>query len=139
MTSIDTILPPTYSKIIFYLTFLMIGTFIYALYKKYYLLALCGVVVFLTSINYWRKPTNSWQYYIDIITVRFGILYHIYRAYMAQYMVEFYAIMFVVLNFYPLSVYCKQIKNSKISTFSHCIFHIMLNIACVVLYSGKIL
>ena len=139
MTPVDSTLPPIYSKIIFYVTFVMIGTFTYAFYKKYYLLALCGVVVFLTSINYWRKPTNSWKLYIDIITVRFGILYHIYKAYMAQYMVESYAIAFVAINFYPLSVYCEKIKNYKVYIVSHCLFHILLNLACVILYSGKIL
>jgi hypothetical protein len=135
----ETTLPPRLYTIIYKLSFLILATFIYAIYKGHYILSIVTGGAFLTSINYWRKPNYSWRYYLDTIYIRLAIVYHMYRAYMSQFMIEYYIISFLGLSFYPISVYCFKQKRYWTSTFSHCAFHIISNIALIVLYSGQIL
>ena len=53
---------------------------IHALKKKKYDLALCSGSVFLTSLNYWRNPVDSWRLLLDLFVVRTACVYQSYNA-----------------------------------------------------------
>lgn len=131
-------LQPNQYKTIFYISFLSLGSSIYAVYNKYYILSLCPGGVFLTSINYWRKPDYSWRRYLDMTYVKFALCYQIYKAYRSQYMLQYYTIMFLAIMCYPVGIYYYNKKNYWHSTYTHCGLNILANIGNVVLYTGKI-
>lgn len=135
----DCILYPEQYNIIFNISFLSLGSSIYALYNEHYTLSLSTYGVFLTSINYWRKPDYSWRRYLDMIYVKSALMFQLYKAYNSEYMIEYYTLMFFAISFYPLSIYYYKKKLYWYSTYAHCALHIVSNIANIILYSGKIL
>ena len=134
----ECILHPEQYKMIFNVSFLSLGTSIYAIYNGYYGLSICPGGVFLTSINYWKYPDNSWRRDLDMTYVKFALIYQLYKAYGSQYMVQYYTIMFVAVSMYPLGNYYYNKKQFWLSTYLHCLLHIFSNIANVFLYSGQI-
>ena len=60
------ILEPQQCKLIYKVSFLSLGTSMYAFYNKHYSLSYVTGGVFLTSINYWKHPDYSWRRYVDI-------------------------------------------------------------------------
>ena len=134
----ECILYPEQCRVIFNVSFLTLGSCVYAIYNGHYDFAVCSGVVFFTSINYWRKPTYCWRRKLDMICVKLALIYHLYRAYRAQYMIEYYTIMFFALNFYPLGIYYHEKKLYWRATISHSGLHIFSNIGNYILYSGKV-
>ncbi len=134
----DCILHPEQYKIIYNISFLSLGTSIYAGYNGYYVLSLCPGGVFLTSINYWRYPNYSWRRYVDMTYVTLALNYQLYKAYGSQYMIPYYSLMFAAVSMYHLGIYYHKKKQFWYSTYAHCGLHIIANIANILLYSGKI-
>lgn len=113
-------------------------SFMYAMYNGYYDMSIAPGIIFITSINYWRKPDYSWRRYIDMTCVKCGILHHIIRAYNAQYNKEYYITVFIAGSFYTIGIYYYKKKLYWHSTYAHFILHIILNISNIILYSGFI-
>lgn len=134
----ECILYPEQYKIIYNVSFLSLGTSIYAVYNGYYDLSVVPGGVFLTSINYWIYPDYSWRRYLDMAYVKLAFIYQVYKAYGSQYMVYYYLLMFVAVSMYPLGIYYYKKKLFWHSTYVHCVLHIISNIANIVLYSGRI-
>jgi hypothetical protein len=134
----ECILYPEQYKIIYNVSFLSLGTSIYAVYNGYYDLSVVPGGVFLTSINYWIYPDYSWRRYLDMSYVKMAFIYQVYKAYGSQYMVYYYLLMFVAVSMYPLGIYYYKKQLFWHSTYVHCILHIIANIANLVLYSGRI-
>jgi hypothetical protein len=75
------VLPPEYSKRIFYVSFIMPLTALYALYLSLYDLFAVALVVFVNSVNYWRHPVyGNWRRSVDILCVFVSLLYMITRS-----------------------------------------------------------
>jgi hypothetical protein len=124
-------------SLIYKVSFLSLGSCVYAIYNQQYALSICPGGVFLTSINYWRKPDYSWRRYADITYVRCSLAYQVYRAARSQYMYQYYSFtLFAIYLFFWGVRYYKENKHWH-STYAHCGLHIFANIACVFLYSGK--
>ena len=133
------ILDPQQYRIIYNISFLSLGTSLYALYNGYYTLSICPGGVFVTSICYWSYPDYSWRRYLDMGFVKLALIYQLYKAYGSQYMMQYYSIMIFAATMYPLGVYYYKKKLYWHSTYTHCLLHIISNIANIVLYSGRIL
>ena len=73
--------PKPYSNILYCTSWIYYFAMIVGLYHEIYDLSLYTGAVWLTSINFWRDPDLSWRYYLDIIVVRSGILYHLIRGF----------------------------------------------------------
>lgn len=134
----ECILYPEQYKIIYNISFLLLGTSIYGVYNGHYDLSICPGGVFLTSINYWVYPDYSWRRYLDMTCVIWALNYHLYKAYSSQYMISYYSLMFAAVSMYPLGVYYHKKKQFWHSTYAHCALHIISNIANILLYSGQI-
>ena len=73
----------------------------YTVYQAKYEFIVFPAGVFLTSINYWRKPVyNSWQRSLDVFYVYFSIFYNMFRSLGAKYMYQFNS--FVLLGLFPI-------------------------------------
>ena len=127
------VLYPEQYKMIYNVSFLSLGSSIYAIYNKHYMISLCPASVFLTSINYWQKPDYSWRRYLDMFCVKLALSCQMIKAYQSEYQIEYYALMFFAIGFYPLGIYYYKKKNYWYSTYAHCALHIFANIANIIL------
>jgi hypothetical protein len=125
-------------NIIYNISYLSLGSCIYAIYNKHYYISICPGGVFLTSINYWRFPDYSWRRYLDLIYVQLALMYQLYKAYNSEYMMYYYLCTFVsIIMYYISNMYYKK-EMYWHSIYYHCLLHIFANIANIILYSGHI-
>jgi hypothetical protein len=129
-------LPKTQYIFLFRVSNLIITNVLYALHREYYDLAIVPLCVWLSSINYWRKPDYSWRRYLDMACVHIGISYEVYRAYSLEHGNMFCYIVFVGCICYIVACYYYQKKKYWISTLLHALAHIIGNIGNLYLYSG---
>ena len=116
--------------------FSLVGAF-YAYYTGYYDFIIFPGGVFLTSINYWRKPDYSWRRYLDIAFAHYAMSHQFIKAYNCENARLHYLIMFFSALCFPVGVYYYNKKNFWASTYIHSLIHIFGNVANIVLYSGK--
>ena len=119
------IFTPNISKHIWRLSWLSLFASMYAVKLSHYDMALVPGGIFLTSINHWRKPKfHSWMRTLDIYYVHTGLLYHLIRAYNAQYSTVYYTITVFGISFFPISWYYYNKKKYWQSMISHGMLHI---------------
>ena len=132
------ILYPKQYSYIYKISFLSFFSSLYAIYRGYYDLALVPGSVFLTSINYWRKPDYSWRRYLDITVVFSSIFYLTYwatkHAVTTRY--YYYACLFIGLCFFMTGIFYKKTNDLWWSTYSHALFHVFGNLSGMILFSG---
>jgi hypothetical protein len=141
----DCIMKRKYYSCIYRVSFLSFLSSIYAIYCECYDLAPVPGGVFLTSVNYWRRPTYGWRRNLDMGYVMSAVMYQNYRAYHAFYytmkleqsfVLLYYALVLFGIACYPVSVYLYKKKDLWGSTYVHCLLHVVANIANVLLYSS---
>lgn len=130
--------PTKYSIILYKTSWIYLFASLFGFYKKIYDLAIYTSIVWLTCLNYWNNPKNKFNYYLDIIAVRSGILYHIIRAPDAENYLTFYKIFTIGLLFYIPSRYYFIKEKWLLSTIFHAGLHIITGISLIYLYSNKI-
>ena len=114
-------------------------TSIYAFYRGHYSFSVWTGSVFITSINYWRKPDYSWRRYADMALVKLCLAYNVYYAYNKENRMPYYIIIGTSACFYPLGIYFHKQGKYWHSTYAHSMIHIGANIANFVLCSSKTL
>jgi hypothetical protein len=146
---------PEQCQFIFFISFICLISFFYAIYRKYYYLAPVPGSVFLTSLNYWKKPRyNSWERHLDMSVVGIALLYQSYFALKSNMRVYYFFTIFLAIICYLISktyVYIseryltnindniyKKNKLKWIAIYYHAGLHILANAANIILYSGKI-
>ena len=86
-------IPYKYSKYLFYSSFLMLLSFIFALYFNEGYVSIYFFLLFLTSINFWRKPEYGLRRNLDKMLVYFGVIYTLFYIYLLSG--SFYKMMFL--------------------------------------------
>jgi hypothetical protein len=131
-----------YSSFIFRTSFISFFSSVYALYCGCYDLAAMPGGVFLTSVNYWRKPVYGWRRNLDMSYVGLAVSYQNYRAYhllssssQLPALLTYYTFACIGIGYYYLSVNLYKKKYIWSSTFAHCIMHTVANTANVFLYN----
>ena len=132
-----TILEKPQYTILYYSSHLAFLSFLYAVYKEKYIISLCPGIVFITSINHWRRPTNSWRRYIDITAVLTSLVYQSYIAYTAKNGNIYYILTSVASLTYPIGTYYHMKNHLWLSTYLHLMLHILANIANIYLYASE--
>jgi len=130
------ILYPNQYKLIYNVSFISLFTCVYAIIRGHNNLCIVPGGVFLTSINYWKKPTNSWRRYIDIGYVNLALIYQCIMAYTFTYARIYYITVCIALSLYPISIYYYNKQKYWYSTYAHCMVHIIANISNFILYSS---
>lgn len=132
------ILRPTQSYFLWKSSFCTLISSLYAFKIGCYDYGVINGCVFLSSIYYWQNPNYSHRRYLDMSLVYSALGYHLIRAYNAQYSKIYYTTVFTIVWFYPLGIYLYNKKMYWYSTYSHCMLHILGNLANIILYSGHI-
>ena len=134
----QTILPEEQYLVLYRISWLALVSCMYALYMGHHTLAIVPGSVFLNSVNYWRKPDYSWRRYLDMSNAVSMGVYQYYMAYGAQYGIAYYVISGLGASMYPVGVYYYKKGDTWTSVYFHGLFHVLCNIANVILYSGYI-
>ena len=118
--------------LIYRTSYLLLLTTLYAIYQnKNFMLP---GSVFLTSIHYWKKPDYSYRRYLDIAVTTSALSYQHYLAYNSQYEIIYYSLMGLGKVSYIYGKYSYQ-KDNWNSTYAHMGFHVLANIASIILYT----
>jgi hypothetical protein len=131
-----TILIPEQYNLIYRISWLSLASTLYALSNKHYNLWIAPGAIFLTSINYWRKPDYSWRRYLDMTIAKTMIFYQLCMAYKSEYAVIYYIVNGIALSFYPIGIYYYKKEEYWKSTYAHILLHILCNLGNFILYSG---
>lgn len=124
-------LPYKYSKYLFLSSFLMSLTALIAIYFNEGFTSLYYFLLFLTSINFWRKPQYGLRHKIDKLLVYAGVVYVFIYIYILLNK-EFYRIMFInlflcVLMFNAIEHICCYFNSTKWIIF-HMAIHLYVSI-----------
>jgi hypothetical protein len=125
-------------------SYLFLLSSLYAFIKQQYLFSLLNGSIFLSSINYWRKPIYSWRRTLDIIVVSSTVIYKNIAVYNSNdyksFNVQLYYLIFFTGSFmYPISIYYYNNNRYWFAVYLHMLLHIMGNLANFILYYGVIL
>jgi hypothetical protein len=122
---------------------------LYAFMQQQYVFSLINSCVFVSSINYWRKPIYSWRRTLDIIVVSSTVIYKNITVYNSiaynsitynSFNIKLYYFIFFTGSFlYPISIYYYNNNRYWTAVYLHMLLHIMGNLANIVLYHGVIL
>jgi hypothetical protein len=130
---IITIVEPKYSSILFKTSFLFALNTIYGLYQMMYgRLAFNDVLItntllFITSINYWKKPTYGFRRKLDIFMSLTNIIYNSYTiSHHPKAWICYISIKMLIVS-YGFSWYYYNNNNMNLSTFCHAMVHFFGN------------
>ena len=94
-----------------------------------------GIVLFSTSLNYWRFPLmNSDRRFIDICVALISILYHYYLSFMTNNTIAQILISIGILM-YPLNYYLHYQNYIKVSALCHCDLHAFISLGANFIYT----
>jgi hypothetical protein len=133
------ILPIDQSRYLWKTSWLSLLSGSYGIYMKHYDLAVIPLGVFITSLNYWRKPIYGWRRNIDITYVTIGLLYQLNTSFYADNKTKtlYFLLSLLSATLYPISIITFK-KSMWISTIIHSGIHIIGNISNIILYNGNI-
>jgi hypothetical protein len=104
-------------------------SFVYALIRSQYILAMVPAAVFATSV----RPDSWWT----IVVVKCALLAQSWVAQDAQYGAAFYGLTNMGFACYLASLYYYGRDNWR-STYAHVGLHVFANLANIALYSGRV-
>lgn len=130
------ILPEECAYVLWCISWLSCASGTFAVFRGYIDISIVPYSVWLTSINYWRDPDYSWRRYLDIVCVQCALWYQVYRAFGAQYQVEYYGITLLSMLFGCFGILYRH--DPWTSTLFHTSLHVLANLANMVLYSGRL-
>ena len=133
-----TILSPQYYTLIWRVSWINAVSCMYAVYMNHVDLAFAPGGILITSLLYWYKPDYSWRRYVDMTYVHFALIYHLCRAWNAEFAIPYYAMKAISLAMYQIGVYYYRQGDHERSTQYHCLLHVIANAANIVLYTGHI-
>jgi hypothetical protein len=83
-----------------------------------------GIVLSITSVNYWRNPLmNSTRRYIDMVVAFIAVPYHIYLSLFTTNKLLCAVPIISGALAYPFSIWLEQKKYIKTAAFFHCVLH----------------
>jgi accessory gene regulator protein AgrB len=106
------------------------------LYIQEYLFFLFDILVFLSSINYWRKPTKGIRRNMDISCVLTALLYHVYVAYSNKNWFEYFTLVTGALSTFPVGYLLQYKGYVDYAMVCHVILHILAVASNMALYLG---
>ena len=110
---------------------------VFLLYRQQYGRATGGFAIFLTSINYWRRPDYSWRRYLDLATVFFCILYQVIAAWTAQNRIAYYTLGTISFTSFMIGMYQYKQNRWWLSTLLHANTHLLASVAQFMLILGE--
>jgi len=106
---------------------------IYAIKEGLYDLAIGPIGIFITSVNYWRRPVYGLRRNMDIFYVICALIYHVSYSIRVQNAALYCGIMMFATLCWPLSWFLYRKKYIWASTILQSMIHIIGNIANIAL------
>ena len=140
MNNVSTIQKPEYSIRLYRTCYLMLismySAWIHGIIDCFAL----SVLVFSTSILYWRFPVDGWRRRLDIVCVNGAILYQsIHKARQIDLLPAFlyYSMVIFIVFFYRTArYYGRTLHDYDMASRYHMLFHIFGNLGNLVLYQA---
>jgi len=129
------ILEQQYSKYIYYISWIMLFTSFYGIYKMYFTLGFLTFIVFSSSINYWRNPIDNIIRLIDLIISFSAILLTVYYVQFCKHLHIYYFLLLIITICYFSSKYYRYQENYMLCTIFHCGVHVTGNICNLLIYN----
>jgi len=124
------------SDLLFWISFLILFTAIYAFIKRKYDISAICFIVFITSLNHWRDPQFGFRRNLDIAAVCLGFMYIFLRAILNNVRsLVFWTCYLAVVLLFGVGWHIYDMGYVWESTYSHCLLHLCGNVA-VVLFCG---
>jgi hypothetical protein len=132
------LLPIQYSKFIYYISYLSLISGLVGFYNKKYNFFFVPIIIFLTSINYWRYPVRGLRRNIDIICVCILFFYQNTSVHFIDFNIFWKSIYFILMTIgtscYSISNRYHLKNNLYLSTVFHMCIHMCVNLANLILY-----
>ena len=117
-------MPYSHTQVIYYLSYLTFMSGCIGIYLENIFLGMLELMVFYTSIQYWKDISNQFNRKVDIVCVQIAFWLHLYyaRNYASRYV--FYPIFISGSLMFFFSKYFDN-KNRNLSTICHSMIHIL--------------
>lgn len=129
----DWLVPKPHSRYMCLISICNIISASYAVKQELIHLTIGPFGIFLTSINYWRKPVYGFRRNFDIFYTVMSLLYHILCSIKMQSAFMYCSIMTIACLCWPLSWYMYNKKYFWSATIIHSLIHVIGNIGNIVL------
>jgi len=132
------IVPKSHSRYMCVMSFCSAISGSYAIQQRLIHLSIGPFTIFLTSINYWRKPVYGFRRNFDMVCCFIALSYHILCCIKMQSAFMYCSITTIASICWPLSWYMYNKKHFWTSTIIHSLIHVIANIANIALIYGPI-
>ena len=106
---------------------------IYAAWKRHYDIAAISLIIFGTSMLYWRKPSLGWRRNVDIAIVVLAFAYFLRKSFYSKNRDTLFLIMIGVIIAYSLARYLgSDGAMQHYATAAHCFMHVIGNTGIVI-------
>lgn len=131
------VLPAKYAKYLYRVSFTSLVSCVFATLRGVYDGALVTAVVFLCSVNYWRRPAYGWRRNIDVCNTLSCLAYQTWRCFTvaAPYTLGYLFFTYTGIAFFFLGNHLDK-TNQLQGTLAHSMVHILGNIGNIILYRG---
>ncbi len=134
-----------YSSILLKFSFLLgincfIGFYKYLYHNmKYYDVIITNMLLFISSINYWRHPIRGCRRNFDISMCLINLIYNTYTV--SNHPITYLHIVSIggPPISYTISWICYNLNYKNVSIFFHCLCHLTANIGLYVIYNIELL
>lgn len=93
-----------------------------------------GILLYMTSLNFWRYPEmNSYSKMIDCIVARGSIGYHVYLSFYTSNKSITTLPMLAGISFYVVSTHL-YLTNKRYAAYCHCLLHILVSMGAIFTY-----
>jgi hypothetical protein len=127
------IIPKANGQYICIMSLLNVISGIYAIKEGLYDLAIGPIGIFITSVNYWRRPVYGLRRNMDMFYVICALIYHVSYSIRVQNAALYCGIMMFATLCWPLSWFLYRKKYIWASTILQSMIHIIGNIANIAL------
>lgn len=130
----DPLMPKYCSELLFWLSFLLLFTAAYAFIKKNYDTFVICILIFITSLNFWRDPKFGFRRNIDMVVVCLGFIYVLVRAIILKVKSPlFWTSCIAIMLLFPTSLILHENEHIVLSTFAHGCLHLCGNVLVILL------
>lgn len=120
------VVPLSYSKFLFYSSFSMLVSVIIAIIVNDIYVTCYFLLLFLTSINYWRRPEYGLRRNIDLFVVRCGMIIVFYQVCLLKN--EFCRFIFLSMAFCSTMFFVLENILSYLNIVQWVIFHMAIHL-----------
>ncbi len=99
---------------------------------------LSNTFLFITSVNYWRKPTSGFRRNIDLVACLINLFYNTYSVYNCQYSWIGFIVIKCVMGFYVISWIYHNKNRIKLGIFWHIMSQLSGCIGNLFIFAGII-